>query len=71
MKTYDELYDAIKRAVNEGFELGHINDWHDGAHHANCYFLDRLEEIREYEAARLAEIKVVYLSADGHAGVEV
>ncbi len=27
--------------------------------------------VREYEAARLAEIKVVYLSADGHAGVEV
>ena len=27
--------------------------------------------VREYETARLAEIKVVYLSTDGHAGVEV
>lgn len=49
MNTYDELYDDIKRAVNEGFEMGHIDDWHDGAFHAYRYVLDRLEEIREAE----------------------
>ena len=49
MRTYDELYDYIKRKVDEGFELGHINDWHDGAHHVNQRVLLMLEQIREAE----------------------
>lgn len=47
MKTYDELYDDIKCAVDEYFEQGHDDDWHDGAHHAYRYVLDRMEEIRK------------------------
>ena len=47
MKTYDELYDAIKRVVDDGFELGHSDGWHGGAFHAYRYVLDRLEEIRK------------------------
>ena len=49
MTTYNELYYDIKRAVDEGFVLGHIDDFHDGAYHAYRYVLDMLEEIREAE----------------------
>ena len=45
MKTYDELYDDIKRALDEGMELGG-EDWKNGANFAYRYVLDRLEEIR-------------------------
>ena len=49
MKTYDELYDDIKRALDEYFEEGHDDDYHCGAYHAYRYVMDRLEEIREDE----------------------
>lgn len=53
MNTYDELYDDIKRAVNEGYELrfekGRLVDWNCGAYYAYRYVLDKLEEIREAE----------------------
>lgn len=59
MKTYDELYDDIKRAVNDGFENGYSNEPYDvtdwggyvnyGAFNAYRYVMDRLEEIREFE----------------------
>ena len=47
MKTYDELYNDVKRAVDKGFEQALTDDWHCGARHAYRYVLDRLEEIRE------------------------
>ena len=47
MKTYDELYNDVKRAVDEGLAQDHKDDWHDGASHAYRYVLDRLEEIRK------------------------
>ena len=57
MKTYDELYDDIKRAVSDGFKFGYRNKPYDitdlegyvnhGAFNAYRYVLDRLEEIRE------------------------
>ena len=46
MKTYDELYDDIKRAVDGGMEFG-LDDWKNGANFAYKYVLARLEEIRE------------------------
>lgn len=49
MKTYDELYNDVKRAVDEYFEQAYDDDWHCGAYHAYRYVLDRLEEIREVE----------------------
>lgn len=47
MKTYDELYDDMKRAVDEYFEEAYDGDYHLGAYNAYRYVLDRLEEIRE------------------------
>ena len=46
MKTYDELYDDIKRAADEYFEEAHDDDYHCGAYNAYRWVLDRLEEIR-------------------------
>ena len=47
MKTYEELYNAVKRAVDENFEEALIDDYHCGAYNAYRYVLDKLEEIRE------------------------
>lgn len=49
MKTYDELYDDIKRTVAKRFEDYKVDYWSDGAYHAFRYVLDRMEEIREKE----------------------
>lgn len=49
MKTYDELYDDIKGALDDGYVLGHAEGWNGGAYHAYRYVMDRLEEIREAE----------------------
>lgn len=66
MKTYDELYDDVKRAVDEGrglrFEKGRLDNWNDGAYYAYRYVLDKLEEIREAEEQRAkSEVTVTTL----------
>ena len=49
MKTYDELYKAVKRSADEYFEEAHDDDYYLGAYNAYRYVLDKLEEIREVE----------------------
>ena len=46
MKTYDELYEAVKRAADDYFEQSYDDDYHYGAYNAYRWVLDRLEEIR-------------------------
>lgn len=49
MKTYDELYDDIKREVDKRLEDYKYDYWSGVAYHAYKYVLDRMEEIREAE----------------------